>query len=81
MSSADRRTRYSSVTAAARVFTLVVLAPSVAITQNYAAIISVILLAAVWMGAVFADGLPRIAPMPALVVDRSAITESTWRCE
>lgn len=73
MSTADRRAQYASVTAGARVFMLVVLAPSVAITQNYAAIISVILLAAVWMGAVFADGLPKIAPMPALVVESSLV--------
>jgi signal transduction histidine kinase len=73
MSSTDRRVRYSSVTAAARVFTLVVLAPSVALAQNYNAIISVILLAAIWMAAVFVDGLPRIAPMPALVVEASMV--------
>jgi signal transduction histidine kinase len=73
MSSADRRMRYASVTAAARVFTLVVLAPSVALTGEYDAIISVILLAAVWMGGVFADSLPRVAPMPALVVESSLV--------
>jgi signal transduction histidine kinase len=74
MSSIDRRTRYASVTAGARVITLVVLAPSVAITQEYGAIISVILLAAVWMAGIFVDTLPRAAPMPALVVESSMVT-------
>jgi signal transduction histidine kinase len=73
MSSVDRRARYASVTAFARVVTLVILAPAVAVTQDYNAVVSVILLAAVWMGGVFADSLPRVAPMPALVVESSMV--------
>ena len=74
MSTADQRTRYASVTAGARVFALVVLAPPVAFNQNYGAIVSVIMLGAVWLCAVFADGIRTVPPMPALVVEASLVT-------
>ncbi|MDO7869287.1 sensor histidine kinase [Nocardioides jiangxiensis] len=71
MSPADRRARYATVTAVARAFALVCLAPSVALGQDYAAIINVILLATLWIGCVLADGMPRVAAMPALTVEAS----------
>lgn len=73
MSTGDRRARYASVTAAARAFALICLAPPVAFTQDYAAIVNVILLATVWLGCVFVDGLPRVPAMPALTVEASLI--------
>lgn len=73
MSTGDRRTRYSPVSAGARVFGLVVLAPGVAVTQDYQTVMYVTMLAAIWMGAVFADGLPRLDPMVSLVVEASLV--------
>jgi signal transduction histidine kinase len=73
MSAADRRARYSNMTAVARAFALICLAPPVALTQDYGAVVNVIMLATVWLGCVFADGLPRIAVMPALVVESTLV--------
>jgi signal transduction histidine kinase len=55
-------------------FALIVLAPPVAVTQNYDTIVGVMLLAAVWMCAVFADGLDQVPAMPALVLESSFVT-------
>jgi signal transduction histidine kinase len=74
MSTADQRARYATVTAGARVFALLVLAPPVAFAQNYDAILNVIMLAAVWLCAVFADGVRHVPPMTALVVEASLVT-------
>jgi signal transduction histidine kinase len=73
VSPTDRRARYGTVTAVARALALVCLAPSVAIGQDYAAIINVVLLATLWLGCVFVDGLPRVRVMPALVVESSIV--------
>lgn len=73
MSTADRRLRYASVAAGARVFGLIVLAPSVAVSGDHRTITMVILLGAIWLGAVFAEGLPRVDPMVALVVESSLV--------
>lgn len=73
MSPADRRARYATVTAVARAFALVCLAPPVAFAQEYGAIVNVILLATVWLGCVFVDGLPRVPAMPALTVEASLV--------
>ncbi len=74
MTTADRRTRYASLTTAVRAFALICLAPPVALTQDYSAIVNVILLATIWLGCVFADGLPRIPAMPALAVEASLVS-------
>jgi len=74
MSSADQRARYATVTAGARVFALVVLATPVAVTGRYGAILNLILIAAVWMGATFADQIRRVPVMIALVVEASLIS-------
>ena len=68
---AARRSR--SVTAAARLFALLVLAPPVAFSQDYPTILSTMLIAAVWMGATFAAGLPSYQPLPALVVEAGLV--------
>lgn len=73
MSASDRRERYASMTAAARAFALICLAPPVAFTQDYAAIVNVILLATVWLGCVFVDGLKRVPAMPALTIEASLV--------
>lgn len=73
MSTRDRRTRYASVAAGARVFGLIILAPSVAVGQDDVAIMNVVLLGALWLGCVFAEGLPRVDPMIALVVESSLV--------
>lgn len=69
MSTRERRQRYAPVSAGARVFGLLVLAPAVGVSQDYPTILSATLLAAVWMGCVFVEGLPRIDAMVALVVE------------
>lgn len=74
MNTADQRARYATVTAGARVFALIVLAPPVALNQDQTAIISVILLGAVWMCAIFAEGMQRVPVMTALVLEASLIT-------
>jgi signal transduction histidine kinase len=74
MNTADQRARYATVTAGARVFALIVLAPPVALHQEQTAIVSVILLGAVWMCAIFAEGLRRVPVMTALVLEASLIT-------
>jgi signal transduction histidine kinase len=74
MSTADQRARYATVTAGARVFALLVLAPPVAFAENYDAILNVIMLAAVWLCAVFADSVRHVPPMTALVVEASLVT-------
>lgn len=73
MSPHDRRMRYAGVTAGARGVALICLAPPVALTQNYGAILSVILLAVVWMACIFTDGMPRVAAMPALVAESTLV--------
>lgn len=74
MNEATRRAHYATATAGARVFALIVLAPSVAITQDYNAIVNVVMLAAVWMCCIFADGLRHVPAMVALVVEASLVT-------
>jgi len=74
MSTADLRARYATVTAGARVFALIVLAAPVAITQDYNAIVNVVMLGAVWMCCIFADGLRHVPPMISLVVEASLVT-------
>jgi signal transduction histidine kinase len=74
MNVADQRARYSSVTAAARVFALVVLAPSIILAGSSSAILNISLVAAVWMCAVFAEGVRRTPVMTALVMEASLVT-------
>lgn len=73
MTEVDERSRYASVTVGARVFALIVLAAPVALTGDYGPILTVILLAAVWLIAVFVEGLERVPVMPALVVEASLV--------
>lgn len=73
MTTADRRTRYATMTALARAFALLCLAPPVAFTQEYSAILNVVLLATLWLCCVFVDGLPRVPAMPALTVEASLV--------
>jgi signal transduction histidine kinase len=70
----DRRTRYATMTAVTRAFALLCLAPSVAFTPEYSAVLNVILLATLWLCCVFVEGLPRIPAMPALTVEASLVT-------
>ena len=65
--------RFGAITTLARVFALVVLAPSVAFTQDYPTILSTILIAAVWTSATFVNLLPGLQLMPALVVEATLI--------
>jgi signal transduction histidine kinase len=74
MTTADQRDRYATVTAAARVFALLVLAPAIILGGGSSAILNVTLVAAVWMGAVFVEGVRRTPVMPALVVETSLVT-------
>src|SRR3546814_41353 len=74
MTEVDERSRYASVTAGARVFALILLAAPVAFTGDYGPILNVILVAAVWMAAIFVEGLHRIPVMPALVLEASLVT-------
>lgn len=74
MSTTDLRARYAGVTAGARVFALVVLAPPVAISLEYGSVVCIVMLAAVWLGAVFADGLRRVPAMPALTVEACLVS-------
>lgn len=73
MSTADERARYVTVTAGARVFALLVLAFPVAITQDYRAIVNVMLLACVWLGATLTDNVRQLPVMPSLVVESSLV--------
>lgn len=73
MSTADRRTHYATVAAAARVFGLVVLAIPVAVGQDYSATVNVTLLGAIWLGAVFSEANPRVDTMVALTVEASLV--------
>jgi len=70
----DQRFRFATIIAGARVFALIVLAAPVAITQDYNAIVNVVLLGAVWMCCIFADGLPHVPPTVPLVVEASLVT-------
>lgn len=74
MPTADRRMQYLSLTAGTRAFALVLLAPPVALTQDYTAITGAIMLASIWVCAVFADGVRTIPPMLAIVVEASLVT-------
>lgn len=74
MTDVDERRRYAGVTAGARVFALMVLAAPVAFTRDYGPILTVILLAAVWLVAVFAESLERVPITPALVAEGSLVT-------
>lgn len=65
--------RFRSITAGARLFALIVLAPPVAFSGDSQAILSTILVAAVWMGATFAGGLPGYQPRPALVLEAALV--------
>jgi signal transduction histidine kinase len=74
MSYADQRARYATVTAAARVFALIVLATPVVVTLRYGAVVNLILIAVVWMAATLAEQVRRVPVMPALVVEASLVT-------
>lgn len=74
MTSLDERTRYASVTAGARVFALMMLALPVAVDGAIGPIVGVVLLAAVWMASVFAEGFARVPVMPALVIESSLVS-------
>ncbi|WP_110205083.1 sensor histidine kinase [Nocardioides daejeonensis] len=74
MTSLDDRSRYASVTAGARVFALLMLALPVAVNGTIGPILSVVLLAAVWLAAVFVEGFARVPIMPALVIEASLVT-------
>jgi signal transduction histidine kinase len=74
MSEVDQRARYATVTAGARVFALLVLAPSIVLSGGSSAILNVSLVAAVWVGAVFAEGVRRVPVMTALVIEASLVT-------
>ncbi|RYP85668.1 sensor histidine kinase [Nocardioides guangzhouensis] len=63
-----------TITAGARLFALIVLAPLIAFTRDYPTILSAILMAAVWTGATFAGGLPRIQPGPAVLVEAGLVS-------
>ncbi|WP_235737499.1 sensor histidine kinase [Nocardioides alcanivorans] len=73
MTTLDDRTRYASVTAGARVFALLMLALPVAVDGSIGPILSVVVLAAVWLLAVFLEGFARVPVMPALVVEASSV--------
>lgn len=73
MNTADQRARYVTVTAGARVFALLVLAFPVALTQDYRAIVNVMLLACVWLGATLTDNVRKLPVMPSLVVESSLV--------
>lgn len=70
----DERSRYATVTAAARVFALIALAAPVAFTGAYGPILTVVLLASVWMSGIFVEAMERVPVMPALVVEGSLVT-------
>ncbi|WP_067438136.1 sensor histidine kinase [Nocardioides jensenii] len=74
MTEVDERARYASITAGARVFALIVLAAPVAFTGDYGPILNVILLAAVWMAAIFLEGMHRVPVLPALVIESSLVS-------
>jgi signal transduction histidine kinase len=73
MNIVDQRARYATVTAGARVFALIVLAAPVALTQDYGAIVNVIMLGAVWLCATFAESVRQVPAMTALVVESSLV--------
>jgi signal transduction histidine kinase len=70
----DRRARYAPVAAVTRGLALLALAPPVAFSFDPSAILNILLLATVWLGAVFVDGLIRTPTMTALVVEASLIS-------
>jgi signal transduction histidine kinase len=74
MSFQDPRSPYATVTAGARVFALIVLAAPVAITQDYNAVVNVVMLGAVWMCSIFAEGIRHVPAMVAHVVEASLVT-------
>lgn len=74
MSPSTRRTRYATVTAGVRLFALIALVVPVIVAADYAVVVCAILLAAVWMAGIFADGVRHLSPMVALVVEASLVT-------
>jgi signal transduction histidine kinase len=66
--------RFAAYTTGARLFALLVLAPPVAFSQDYPTIVSSLLIGAIWLGATFADSLPRLNLRVALVVETTLIT-------
>ena len=65
--------RFTPITAGARVFALLALAPPVAFTQSQPVIMSTMLIAAVWMGATFASSVTNLPLMPFVVVESSLV--------
>ena len=65
--------RFTPITTGARVIALLALAPPVAFTQSWPVILSLMLIAAVWMTATFASGITGLQMMPALVIESSLV--------
>ena len=65
--------RFTPITAGARVFALLALAPIVTFSQNYPVVLSALLIAAVWLMATFATSVTNLPLMPFVVVESSAI--------
>ncbi len=65
--------RFTPITSGARVIALLALAPPVAFTQSWPVILSLMLIAAVWMTATFASSVTGLQLMPALVVESSLV--------
>ena len=66
--------RFTPITTGARVIALLALAPPVAFTQSWPVILSLMLIAAVWMTATFASSISGLPLMPALVIETSLVT-------
>ena len=66
--------RFTPITTGARVIALLALAPPVAFTQSWPVILSLMLIAAVWMTATFASSISGLQLMPALVIETSLVT-------
>jgi signal transduction histidine kinase len=66
--------RFTPITTGARVIALLALAPPVAFTQSWPVILSLMLIAAVWMTATFASSISGLQLMPALVIESSLVT-------
>ena len=56
--------RFTPITSGARVIALLALAPPVAFTQSWPVILSLMLIAAVWMTATFASSVTGLELMP-----------------
>ena len=65
--------RFTPITTGARVIALLALAPPVAFTQSWPVILGLMLIAAVWMSAIFASSISGLQLMPALVIESSLV--------